>query len=272
MNQLILTPKKKCLISVDMSPLIPENLQGKSLVDIKKINLQSGNRQIKVEHLFEISGSATSDTILMKRCYAKLDFIGHAMNRGLIKVSGNAGDYLGKNMTGGRINVSGNTGLWTGTGMKNAHIEIKGDAGDYLASKVPGNKYGMISGTIHVHGNTGDRIGECMRRGIIAIAGNAGDYCGCQMRAGTIIILGQTGKYVGYGMRRGSIILSHRPSIIPVAFNSCGMFELGFIRLIFNQLSVANRKFNILRKSKILVERIVGDLTVAGKGELLILI
>lgn len=271
MSDLIFSSKTQDLITVDMSPLIPDNLQNKNLAELKKIKLKCGNKQLKLDSLFEISGSSTSDSIIINRCQAKLDYIGHAMTRGSIKVNGNVGDYLGKDMAGGKIYVSGNAGLWAGTGMKNAHIEIKHDVGDYLGATMPGNQYGMKSGSIHVHGNAADRVGECMRRGIIAIAGNTGDYCGCQMRAGTILVLGNSGNYTGYGMRRGSIILANKPAKMLPTFNSSGRFELGFIKLIFKHLSLASSKFNILRKSPVLAERIVGDLAVSGKGELLIL-
>lgn len=271
MSGLTLTLKTKPDMRIDMSPVIPENMQGKKLVDIKKIKLQSGNQKLTLGSLFEISGDTKAAAIDIKKGNEKLDFIGHTMSAGSITVSGTAGDYLGKDMTGGRITVSGCVGQWAGSGMKNAHIEIKKDAGDHLGGVFPGNQHGMKSGIIHVHGNAGSRVGERMRRGIIVIEGNTGDYCGCRMLAGTLLVLGKSGKNVGVGMKRGSIILAEQPATIPATFNDCGTFELGFIKLIFKELTAISRRFRFLEQTKPVVQRIAGDLSVIGKGELLIL-
>ncbi len=271
MSGLILTLKAKPGMRVDMSPVVPSNVQGKKLADIKKIKLQRGNQKLALGSLFDISGSANTDVITIKKSSSMLDFIGHAMTVGNINVSGTAGDYLGKEMTGGKITVSGSVGQWAGSGMKNAHIEVKKDAGDHLGAVLPGNPHGMKGGIIHIHGNAGARVGERMRRGIIAIEGDAGDYCGCRMLAGTLLVLGKSGKNVGFGMKRGSIILSEQPASIPATFNDCGIFELGFVQLVFKELSSFSRRFKLLEKSKPAVQRIAGDLSVIGKGELLIL-
>lgn len=271
MNHLLLVQKIKTSLRVDMSPVIPEYLSGKKLADIKKVKVQSGNKRLRLDSLFEISGNTDHDKIIIRRCSDKLDFIGHAMSRGIINVSGTAGNYLGKDMQGGKIVASGSAGLWTATGMKDGHIEIKKDVGDYLAATAPGNKYGIQGGCILIHGNAGARVGERMRRGIIAIQGNAGDYCGCRMHAGTIMVLGMSGKNVGFNMKRGSIILAKKPTTIPATFNDCGNFEFGFITLILKELSMISRHFKALQISNSIAQRIVGDLAVAGKGELLIL-
>ncbi len=271
MSHLTLILKTKLNMRVDMSLVNPENLQGKKLADIKKMKVQSGNKKLTLDSLFEINGNTNSNAITIKKSNIKLDFIGHTMSTGTINVSGSAGDYLGKDMTGGNIAVSGSVGQWAGTGMENAHIEIKKNAGDHLGAVISGNQHGMRDGTIHVHGNAGARVGERMRRGIIAIEGNAGEYCGCRMLAGTILVLGKTGKNIGSGMQRGSIILTELPAVIPATFNYCGTFELAFLKLIFKELSTVSRRFKFLENTKPVVKRIVGDLSVIGKGELLIL-
>lgn len=268
---LILTLKVKIKIPVDMSPVIPENITGKKLSEISRMKLEVGNRKLALDDLFTIKGSSDSEAITIRKCDTKLDFIGHNMNKGEIIVDGSAGDYLGKSMTGGEIIVSGSTGRWAGTGMKSARIEIKKDAGDYLGATLPGGQYGMQGGLIHIHGNAGARVGEYMRRGIIAIEGDTGGYCGYRMRAGTILILGQSYKNIGLGMKRGSIILLKKPAAVPKTFNSCGTHELGFVSILIRELSGLGRAFYRLQKSATTMERIVGDMAVAGKGELLIL-
>lgn len=271
MNHLTLTLKVKPDMRIDMSPVNPENLRGKKLTEVKKIKVQSGNERLKLDSLFKMSGNTNSDIIIIKKSNTKLDFIGHAMRMGIIKVSGSTGDYLGKDMSGGSIVVSGSVGQWTGSGMKNAHIEIKKDAGDYLGAVFSGKQHGMKGGIIHVHGNAGARVGERMRRGIIAIEGDVGEYCGCRMLAGTILVLGKADRNIGTSMKRGSIILAERPVAIPATFNNCGTFELSFLSLIFKELLTVSRRFKFLEDIEIQTTRIVGDLSVVGKGELLIL-
>ena len=254
-----------------MSPVLPEKLQRKKLTEIEKIKVQSGNEKIAIGSLFAIAGNLKDSTVTIKKSNTKLDFIGHGMTTGKINIFGSVGDYLGRNMTGGNIVISGNAGQWAGASMNNGCIEIKGNVGDYLSAVIPGEQYGMKGGFIHIHGNAGSRVAEHMRRGLIAIEGNAGDYCGCNMLAGTILVLGKAGKQTGFSMKRGSIILTQKPKSVPTTFNRCGILELGFLKLIFNELGTMNQRFRSLNKIQPTAERIAGDLAVAGKGELLIL-
>ncbi len=254
---------------LDMSPITPHDLHGKKHADIQKIALQSGNRTIALGDLFELRGRANSDVITIKRAHAKLDFIGHAMRTGTIRVNGSAGDYLGGDMQGGRIVVTGSIGAWGGAGMKDGHIEIKRHAGDSLGAARAGQPHGMAGGIIHVHGNAGDRLGDSLRRGIIVVGGDSGEYSGCRMLAGTIVVLGRAQAQIGFGMRRGTIIVVEKPQGLPVTFNCCGIFELGVTRLIFKYLHHLDPRFKKLANTPNRLEKSVGDLGVGGKGELL---
>lgn len=270
MNHLVLTLKNQLLMPIDMSPVTPDHLTGKTLEKIKNIRVQSGNKKLRLDTVFDITGDSDPELISIKKSSEKLDYIGNMMSKGTIEIKGMSGDYLGKDMTGGKITVSGSTGLWAGTGMKNGHIKISKNAGDYLGAVLPGNKYGMQGGVIHVQGNTGMRVGECMRRGMMIIVGDTGDYCACRMYAGTILVLGQAGKNIGFGMRRGSVILTKKPKTIPATFNHCGNVELGFIKLILKEVATVSG-INILNQPQCISDRIIGDLATVGKGELLIL-
>ena len=270
MKQLVLTLKNPLPMPIDMSPITPDHLAGKTLQKIKKIRLQSGKNKLQLDTVFDIHGDSDAELITIQQSSEKLDYIGHMMGSGTIEINGASGDYLGKDMTSGKITVSGSTGLWAGTGMQNGYIKISKNAGDHLGSVLPGNKYGMQGGIIQVQGNVGTRVGECMRRGMIIIVGDVGDYCACRMYAGTILVLGQSGENIGFGMRRGSIILTKKPKTIPATFNHCGNIEFGFIRLVLKEATKISGE-NIFNKYQCIASRMVGDLATTGKGELLIL-
>ena len=269
MNGLILSLKPKCTMRLDMSPITPHNLHKKNHVAIQKIKLNSGRQTIALGELFTVRGRANNDVLTIRQAHDKLDFIGHGMTNGTIRVSGSAGDYLGKNMQGGQIVVTRNIGVWGGAGMRDGYIEIRGDTKDYLGGALPGQSQGMAGGMIVVHGNAGARLGDGLRRGIIAVKGQSGDYVGSRMVAGTIVLLGRTGVQLGFQMRRGTIITVEKPKALPVTFNHCGTFDLGVTRLIFNYLRQFDKHFKPLAEQLYPVEKWVGDLAIGGKGELL---
>ena len=271
MKGLIITLKQQVNMRIDMSPLTPNELYAKKLADIRKIKLWSGNKRYLLSSLFDIRGQSRAKCITIRNSSSKLDFIGHGMTFGDIKVNGSVGDYLGQNMKGGNIFISGNAGQWVGNCMKDGNIEIKKNVADHLGAALPGERHGLLGGIIHVHGRAGARIGDRMRRGVIVIEGDGGDYCGYRMLAGTIVVLGKVGKYLGFAMQRGSIILNNRPAAMLPTFNDCGNFDFHFMRIIFNELIKMNKKLKFLSTLSLSANRISGDLAVAGKGEILIL-
>ena len=91
------------------------------------------------------------------------------------------------------------------------------------------------------------------------------------MIAGTIMICVQAGKNTGFGMKRGTIILNTAPAGMPATFNKCGVFELAFLKLIFNSLANSSRRLKSLRENSSWVTRYAGDLGIDGQGELLVL-
>ena len=117
------------------------------------------------------------------------------------------GAYLGAGMSGGSLVVRGNVGAYAATGMRGGRIHVYGSTGDFLAAARPGERHGMQGGLVLVDGDTGDRLGDRMRRGMVLIEGNAGDYCASRMVAGTIAVWGSVGKLPGLGMRRGTLLL-----------------------------------------------------------------
>ncbi|HEU4708057.1 MAG TPA: formylmethanofuran dehydrogenase subunit C [Methylophilaceae bacterium] len=252
---------------IDLSPLTPDQLTGKSLVEIAGIELHSGNRKLRVDEVFDVSGKVANDIVIRNSC-SKLDYIGKSMKCGRLSVIGNAGDYLGFEMAGGELIVQGDVEAFAASGMRNGFLHIQGNAGDYLGGAIAGDKQGMKGGTVVVTGNAGDRAGDQMRRGLLLIEGNAGDYCACRMIAGTIGVLGRVGEYTGYGMRRGTLLLTQTPSLHPTIVD-CGVHTLPFLSLMFKSFASLPSKFAKIGSNR--VHRYAGDIAIDGKGEILVL-
>jgi formylmethanofuran dehydrogenase subunit C len=268
MNALTFTLKYQPKQRVDMSPLIPANLVGKTAVEIAQITLQCGKAVISVDELFDLSGDDTLN-IVFNNSFDKLDFIGKELDGGSITVNGDAGAYLGMGMKAGEIKVNGDVGLYAACEMKKGTLEINGNVGDFLGGALPGNKMGMKGGAIVIKGNAGARVGDHMRRGLILIEGNVGDYCGSRMTAGTIAVMGNAGRYVGYAMRRGTLLLWNKPQLL-ASFNDCGLHTLGFLPLLFNSFKSINTKFADSSIAFNRVQRYAGDMSEIGRGEILV--
>ena len=268
MSALTLSLKNRPAQRVDMSPLVCQKLAGLEPSEIAAITLQSGKAKVRVDELFNVSGSDTQ-TIIIKNSFGKLDYIGKELEGGSIEVEGDAGAYLGLGMVSGNIHVLGRVDIFAACEMKNGRITIDGDTGDFLGAALPGNKMGMKGGMVLVKGNAGERVGDHMRRGNILIEGNAGDYCGSRMTAGTIAVMGQTGRYLGYAMRRGTLLLWNRPQL-SASFNDCGSHTLAFLPMLFASFKNLNSKFADPSAAFNRVQRYGGDMAELGSGEVLV--
>lgn len=266
MSALTFTLKMQLQQRVDCSPLTPDHLAGKSLVEIVATELQSGNKKIRADVLFDIMGDDTSH-IEIKNSSPKLDFIGSKMQSGQITVHGNTGSYLGFQMKKGSIIVHGNVDAYAASGMAGGTMHIHGNTGDFLASAIPGDRKGMKGGIVIVTGNAGDRAGDQMRRGIVLVEGNVGAYCASRMLAGTIGIMGDVGDYVGFGMRRGTLLLFTTPKMHST-LQDCGSHTLPFLNLMFKSFQSLPSKFSRLNQNR--VHRYAGDVANDGKGEILV--
>ena len=202
MTTLCLTLKEPPAQRVDLSPLTAGHLTGKAVEDVAAIELATGNRKVRLDSLFAISGTFVSELEIRGSC-DRLDYIAAGMTHGRIVVEGDAGAYLGAGMSGGSLVVHGNVGAYAATGMHGGRIHVYGSTGDFLAAARPGERHGMQGGLVLVDGDTGDRLGDRMRRGMVLIEGNAGDYCASRMVAGTIAVWGTVGKLPGLGDAAG---------------------------------------------------------------------
>jgi len=271
MSALTFTLKQRPAQPVDLSPLVPDLLQDMTAREIGGIPLLCGNRTLRADELFDISGN-DAHHIHIKRSCNRLEHIGARMEDGRITVEGDAGPHLGQHMRGGEIHVRGNAGDWLAAEMHGGYIEIAGNAGDFVGAALPGERKGMYGGLVFIRGNAGQRVGDHMRRGIVYIKGNAGDYCGSRMGGGNIIVLGKAGAFTGYGMKRGTLILMQNPSQLPATFNDSGVHELLFLRLLFQNLLRHDLDPQMTQVAGSLgrVRRYVGDVGGGGKGEVLV--
>lgn len=266
MSALTFTLKSHPQLRVDLSPLTPDHLNGKSVADIAAIELHSGNKKLRVDSLFDLAGDDTGN-LVFQNTTAKLDFIGRGMKSGSITVNGDAGSYLAFQMKKGDITVNGNADAYAASGMAGGTLKVNGNVSDFLASAIPGDRKGMKGGTVIITGNAGDRAGDQMRRGIVLIEGNVGAYCASRMLAGTIGVMGSVGDYVGYGMRRGTLLLFSTPKL-HATLQDCGSHTLPFLSLMFKSFKSLPSKFAGINKNR--VQRYAGDLANDGKGEILV--
>jgi len=129
---------------------------------------------------------------------------------------------------------------------------------------------GMSGGLVVVRGNAGDRAGDRMRHGTIIVEGSLGGYAASRMIAGTVLALGPAvGAYPGFAMKRGSLILLSRPARALPTFADCGRHDLGFLRLVLGTLKGRSAGLDDLAKRPSVVQRLAGDQSIGGKGEIL---
>jgi len=76
MTALTFTLKIEPRQRIDVSPLTPQQLAGKNAAEISAVELQSGNRKLRVDEVFEVSGSDSLKLHFKGAATAKLDFIG----------------------------------------------------------------------------------------------------------------------------------------------------------------------------------------------------
>lgn len=250
---------------IDLGALTPAAIAGKSLGEIQRLALGSGEATLG-DH-FTVSGSP-GDTIAIEAAGGALDHVGQGLSGGTIVVEGDAGDYAGAGMTGGRLDIRGNVGACLASGMREGLVLLKGSAGDFVGGVLPGAKFGMTGGLVHVGGSIGARAGERMRRGIVVVKGSSGAASGSRMVGGTIIAEAGLGEGPGPLMRRGTLIGPTAKSLL-ATFNDCGRHDLGILRIIHRHL--VERLGDLAPKPfPAIVRRYGGDMATIGKGEVLL--
>ena len=262
---LVLTLRERPEQRLDLSPLVPHLLAGKSAADINDIELQTTKLRVTVGEAFRLR-MGDAGRIRIEGACDRLDGVGAGMSGGEITAVGDVGVQAGRLMTGGRLIVGGNAGHWAASGMKGGEIEIRGAAGDRLGGPLAGEVAGMRGGIVVVRGSAGARAGDKMRRGTILIEGDAGDYLASRMIAGTLIVRRTAGALPGYLMKRGTIIMGEGCAALSPTFVDCGMHALLAMRLMANVMRPYSKEAAVLLGRPL--RRYAGDMAVLGKGEL----
>ena len=252
---------------LNLSPLTPRNLAGKSAAEITAIELQTTRERATVGDVFRVRAGDAS-TILIEGGAERLDRVGVGLAEGEIIVEGRVGVEAGRLMSGGRLTVRGDAGPFAGSCMSGGRLDIIGDAGDRLAGPLAGETVGMSGGLLHVRGDAGSRAGDRLRRGFVLIEGRAGVYAGSRMIAGTLAIGAEAGDLPGYLMDRGTILIGRGARRLSPTFGDCGEHDFVAARLIAEYVAQASARLSRLWRRPL--RRLAGDLAALGKGEILL--
>jgi len=264
---LVLTLHQRPEQRLDLSPLVPQRLAGKSANEIARIELQTTRVRVTVGDAFRLRMGDAQHVRIEGAC-DRLDQVGAGMSAGAIDVAGDVGIRAGRLMTGGRLMIHGNAGHWTASAMKGGEIEITGSAGDHVGGPLAGEVAGMRGGLVIVRGNVGARAADRLRRGMIVVEGGAGEYAGSRMIAGTLILRRKAGALPGYLMKRGTIILGEGARALSPTFADCGVHRLVAMRLVGAYLKPYSAATAALLRRPL--RRFAGDMAVSGHGEIFV--
>ncbi|MEM2522417.1 MAG: formylmethanofuran dehydrogenase subunit C [Candidatus Bathyarchaeia archaeon] len=254
-----LYPIKEFKLPVVAECINPDVFQGKTISEIKQLEVWEGNKKRKLEELFRVEevkaeGAQAENVITVHGNVGKVRRIGAGMTSGEIIIKGDVGMHLGEEMKGGKITVYGNAGGWAGSMMAGGTIEIHGDAGDYLGAPYRGSVEGMKGGKITVYGNVGNEAGAYMRKGLIKIYGCAGQFAGLRMYDGLIYVQKDCAGRAGACMKDGTIVVGgFMESVLP-SFTFEGLRK----RVKIEEGEVVEAPFYLF----------LGDLTENGTGKL----
>jgi formylmethanofuran dehydrogenase subunit C len=262
-------------LPIDLDGIAPELLRDKTLSEIERTPVRTGNRTVALADLFRVSGKPGT-RLELSGDMTNVHGIGAGMTAGEIHVRGDVGRWAGQEMSGGQLHIGGDASDGLGLQMTGGQIRVSGNAGDGVGGCMPGGARGMTGGEILIEGNAGKDLGEKMRRGLIVVGGNAGDNVGVNMLAGTVLVFGQVGNNAGVGMRRGTIGLfgEARPKLLPSFARGC-RYRPTFLPLLLNRLeqlgfdlveheddlsTLAQREYDLFH----------GDMLELGRGEILL--
>jgi formylmethanofuran dehydrogenase subunit C len=208
---IILTPKEQPEVPLEIQSITPDSIAGKSIDEIKAMEIWHGNIQIPLSDFFKVegeSGTTAADTkIIIDGDVSQTKRIGQGMTAGQITVKGNVNNYVGADMEGGLITVEGDAKGWAGQNMKGGELEILGNAGDYVGASYRGDWRGMSGGKITIHGDAKNEIAEYMNGGKMVIKGDVAIMPGIHMNNGVLIIEGNVIARTGGEMAGGTIVV-----------------------------------------------------------------
>lgn len=222
MEKITLTPNSEKYLVLEAEVITPDAFAGKTLEEIKALQVWEGNTSWPLGKFFDVSGttsaSAADQAIVINGNVPRVKYIGSKMSAGAVLCKGDVDMYCGAWMKGGSIIVKGNADAFCGIQMEGGQLIIEGNAGNYLGASYRGDWRGMKGGSITVNGNAGCDLGEYMMGGVITVKGNvdinagihAGRAIGAKDVGGKIVIYGDAPGRVGAQMIRGNIYMLGR--------------------------------------------------------------
>lgn len=257
-------------LRVDARALAPLPLADLSPGEIERLRLPCGRDSLAVAELFTVhqEGDSAEAALVLEGDLSRFDHVGAGLAAGTLQVDGPVGDCAGLGMGGGRLVIRGNAGDLTGCTMRGGWLEVTGSTGDFAASALPGDLDGMRGGTLLVRGNAGARLADRMRRGTVAVLGDAGDFLASRMVAGTLALAGRCGAHAAWGMRRGSVVFAGPTPALSSTFVPVSSNADVFWQLLARDLARLGEPFAALPRRRL--QRHAGDLSVQGKGELIL--
>ena len=127
---------------LDLSKLTPDRLKDMKPAEIQRIAVGATREPLLVGDIFALKGRDAAE-IRFEGGSDRLDFLGHGMEKGVIRVDGDVGFKAGRRMRGGEIEVRGNAGPWLGSQMSGGRITISANAGDSVGGPVSGELAGI---------------------------------------------------------------------------------------------------------------------------------
>ena len=95
MRPLTLTLRERLDHRLDLSPLVPHVLAGKTVRQIERMELQTGHRPIRLADVFRVRAGDIEQIRILGGC-ERLDYVGQEMNSGELIVEGNVGIQAGR--------------------------------------------------------------------------------------------------------------------------------------------------------------------------------
>jgi formylmethanofuran dehydrogenase subunit C len=260
-----LTLKQAPALRVDMRGVTPAALGALNQAQVAQLQVGYGKHMLPLGEWFSVTHAA-DDQLQLIGDLSRFDRVGWELAHGHILVDGNAGHCAGGCMRGGTLHVQGHALLQAACEMAGGQLVVDGNVGDFAASTLPGSMDGMRGGCLIVKGNAGARFADRMRRGTAIVCGDAGDFLASRMVAGTVLVAGRCGAHVAYGMRRGSVVLM-TPGSAPTTFVPAQAPADVTWQLLSRELATLEAALAELPRRRI--TRALGDVAVAGKGELI---
>jgi formylmethanofuran dehydrogenase subunit C len=216
MTEINLTLKKEPEIPLEADAISPDHFSGKSLDEIKELDLYIGNETVKLGEFFEVegdSGDADELKITIDGNLSQVKRIGQEMSTGEIEINGDVGMHVGNQMTGGKITVNGDADDWAGAMLEGGELIIKGNTGHYTGAAYRGFWKGMKDGVIKVEGKVGNEAMLWARNSKGAdqwptlYCGEAGTFLGIHNHGGTIVVDGDVERCCGADQAWGTIVI-----------------------------------------------------------------